>query len=60
VAIEAGSAGGHAARADLARRLGRRNEAVEAHKAALALTFNAVERRYLRRRLAEVQLVGRG
>jgi RNA polymerase sigma-70 factor (ECF subfamily) len=45
----------HAARADLARRLGRREEAAEAYKAALALTFNAVERRYLRRRLAEVE-----
>jgi RNA polymerase sigma-70 factor, ECF subfamily len=45
----------HAARADLFRRLGRREEAAKAYNAALALTFNAVERRYLRRRLAEVQ-----
>jgi RNA polymerase sigma-70 factor (ECF subfamily) len=45
----------HAARADLLRRLGRREEATRAYNAALALTFNAVERRYLRRRLAEVQ-----
>jgi RNA polymerase sigma-70 factor (ECF subfamily) len=45
----------HAARADLARRLGRREEAAKAYQASLALTFNAVERRYLRRRLAEVQ-----
>ena len=48
----------HAARADLARRLGRRDEAAKAYQASLALTFNAVERRYLRRRLAEVQSGG--
>jgi len=48
----------HAARADLARRLGRRDEAARAYKASLALTFNAVERRYLRRRLAEVEPSG--
>ncbi|HTD51772.1 MAG TPA: sigma-70 family RNA polymerase sigma factor [Thermoanaerobaculia bacterium] len=48
----------HAARADLARRLGRRDEAARAYKASLALTFNAVERRYLRRRLAEVASSG--
>jgi len=45
----------HAARADLARRLGRNEDAAKAYQEALALTFNAVERRYLRRRLAEVQ-----
>jgi RNA polymerase sigma-70 factor, ECF subfamily len=45
----------HAARADLARRLGRREDAAKAYEDALALTFNAVERRYLRRRLAEVR-----
>jgi RNA polymerase sigma-70 factor (ECF subfamily) len=45
----------HAARADLSRRLGRRQDAVQAYKAALGLTFNAVERRYLRRRLAELE-----
>jgi RNA polymerase sigma-70 factor (ECF subfamily) len=44
----------HAARADLSRRLGRNAEAAEAYRTALTLTFNAVERRYLRRRLAEV------
>jgi len=44
----------HAARADLLRRLGRSQEAAEAYRQALALTANAVERRYLRRRLAEV------
>ena len=45
----------HAARADLSRRLGRDEDAATAYREALALTFNAVERRYLRRRLAEVQ-----
>jgi RNA polymerase sigma-70 factor (ECF subfamily) len=45
----------HAARADLSRRLGRNEDAAKAYHEALALTFNAVERRYLRRRLAEVQ-----
>ena len=45
----------HAARADLARRLGRNEDAAKAYQDALALTFNAVERRFLRRRLAEVQ-----
>ena len=44
----------HAARADLLRRLGRSQEAGEAYRQALALTANAVERRYLRRRLAEL------
>lgn len=43
----------HAARADLLRRLGRRQEAAEAYQRTLALTANAVERRYLRRRLRE-------
>ena len=45
----------HAARADLARRLGRNEDAARAYQDALALTFNAVERRFLRRRLAETQ-----
>ncbi len=44
----------HAARADLLRRLGRSQEAAHAYRQALALTANAVERRYLRRRLAEL------
>jgi len=43
----------HAARADLLRRMGRRQEAAEAYRRTLALTANAVERRYLRRRLRE-------
>jgi RNA polymerase sigma-70 factor (ECF subfamily) len=44
----------HAARADLLRRLGRRPEAAEAYRRALALAENAVERRYLTRRLEEL------
>ena len=44
----------HAARADLLRRLGRREQALEAYNRVLALTANAVERRYLRRRMAEL------
>lgn len=44
----------HAARADILRRLGRRDAAGEAYRRALNLTANAVERRYLRRRLAEL------
>lgn len=44
----------HAARADLLRRLQRHSDAVEAYQRALALTANAVEQRYLRRRLHEL------
>ncbi len=44
----------HAARADLLRRLGRYEEAHGAYERALGLTANAAERRFLRRRLAEV------
>lgn len=44
----------HAARADLLRRLSRIAEAGAAYQRALSLTANAVERRYLRRRLAEL------
>ena len=43
-----------AAKADLLRRLGRRDEAAEAYRAALRLATNDVEIRFLRRRLAEV------
>jgi RNA polymerase sigma-70 factor, ECF subfamily len=43
-----------AARADLLRRLGRRDEAAAAYREALALVGNEAERRYLRRRLAEL------
>jgi RNA polymerase sigma-70 factor (ECF subfamily) len=44
----------HAARADLLRRLARFDDARAAYERALGLTANAAERRYLRRRLAEV------
>ena len=43
-----------AARADLLRRLGRADEAVEAYRAALELTSNHAERQFLASRLAEV------
>jgi RNA polymerase sigma-70 factor, ECF subfamily len=43
----------HAARADLLRRLGRRQEAHRAYEAALALVTAVPERRFLERRLAE-------
>ncbi len=42
-----------AARADLLRRLGRRGEAADAYRRALSLATNDIERRFLRRRLAE-------
>ena len=44
----------HAARADLLRRLSRKKEAIAAYRDALSLTANAVERRYLRRRVNEL------
>ncbi len=43
-----------AARADLLRRLGRRHEAAAAYRQALAFVTSAPERRFLERRLAEV------
>src|SRR5262249_10827896 len=43
-----------AARADLLRRLGRRDEAAEAYRAALSLVRLEPERRLLQRRLAEL------
>src|SRR3954452_4609585 len=43
----------HAARADLLRRLGRRAEAADAYRAALARTDSAVEREFLERRLRQ-------
>jgi RNA polymerase sigma-70 factor (ECF subfamily) len=43
----------HAARADLLRRLGRRDEAAAAYTRALELTTAVTERDYLERRLAE-------
>jgi RNA polymerase sigma-70 factor (ECF subfamily) len=44
----------HAARADLCRRLERRDDAATAYQRALALTTNDSERRFLEGRLAEV------
>ena len=44
----------HAARADLLRRIGRNREALESYNRGLALTTNAVELRYLRRRISEL------
>jgi RNA polymerase sigma-70 factor (ECF subfamily) len=47
----------HAARADLLRRMGRNREACESYHRGLALTSNAVELRYLRRRISELELL---
>ena len=44
----------HSARADLCRRLGRRQEARDSYLRALALARQAPERRFLERRLGEV------
>jgi RNA polymerase sigma-70 factor (ECF subfamily) len=44
----------YAARADLLRRMGRNREALESYYHGLALTTNAVELRYLRRRISEL------
>jgi RNA polymerase sigma-70 factor (ECF subfamily) len=44
-----------AARADLLRRLGRKADAAAAYAEALALAGNEAERRFLRRRLAELE-----
>lgn len=44
----------YAARADFLRRLSRKEEAMAAYHKALSLTANAVERRFLRRRIAEL------
>jgi RNA polymerase sigma-70 factor (ECF subfamily) len=46
----------HSARADLLRRLGRREEAVAAYERALELAAVPVERAFLERRLAELGL----
>jgi len=45
----------HAARADLLRRLGLLDEAAKSYVRALALVTNDSERRFLERRLREVQ-----
>ena len=44
----------HASRADLLRRLNRKEEAGEAYRQALSLTTNTVEQNYIRRRLRDV------
>ena len=44
----------HAARADLLRRLGRKEEAREAYLSSLELTNNKVEQQYMRRRISEM------
>jgi len=45
----------HAVRADLLRRLGRKSEAAGAYAKALALTKQGPERRFLERRIAELE-----
>jgi len=45
----------HAARADLCRRLGRREEALDSYHRALELTQLEPERRFIERRLSELQ-----
>ena len=45
----------HSARADLLRRLGRTDDALTAYAAALALTTQQPERRYIERRMASLQ-----
>jgi RNA polymerase sigma-70 factor (ECF subfamily) len=44
----------HSARADLCRRLGRREDAIAAYQRALTLTRQEPERRFLERRLGEL------
>ena len=44
----------HAARADLLRRLGRKEPAADSYRRAMELTSNESERRFLKRRLEEV------
>ncbi len=44
----------HASRADMLRRLGRRDEALVAYRRALDLTGNASERRFIERRISEL------
>jgi RNA polymerase sigma-70 factor (ECF subfamily) len=48
----------HSARADLLRRIGSSEEAAKSYARALALVANDSERRFLERRLREVQQVG--
>ena len=46
----------HAARADFLRRLGSREQAASSYRRALALVSNDSERRFLERRLGEMQV----
>jgi RNA polymerase sigma-70 factor (ECF subfamily) len=46
----------HAARADILRRLGRREEAARSYSEAMSLTDNAIERAYLQRRMESVRV----
>jgi RNA polymerase sigma-70 factor (ECF subfamily) len=48
----------HAARADMLRRMGARDDAAKNYKRALALVSNDSERRFLQRRLREVGGIG--
>jgi len=50
----------HAARADMLRRIGSSNEAARSYSRALALVTNNSERRFLERRLREVQAASGG
>jgi RNA polymerase sigma-70 factor (ECF subfamily) len=50
----------HAARADMLRRMGSSREAAKSYSRALALVTNNSERRFLERRLREVQAAGEG
>ena len=47
----------HAVRADLCRRLGRKEEAIASYEKALALPRQEPERRFLERRIAELSLL---
>jgi RNA polymerase sigma-70 factor (ECF subfamily) len=46
----------HAARADILRRLGRREEAARSYRDAMSLTDNAIERAYLQKRMESVRV----
>jgi RNA polymerase sigma-70 factor (ECF subfamily) len=46
----------HAARADILRRLGRRDEALRSYREAMDLTENAVEKAFLQKRIDSVQV----
>lgn len=50
----------HAARADILRRLNRRQPAIDAYRRAVELVGNRVEEAYLRRRIAALEKASRG